>query len=105
MSQVDPNFKKALVEEADKSFKSSVLYLSPESAAKLNKVFENEARKHIEDYDSLPPYPAPKGKVWKTDSESKFVLVDDPDRFNEEGLRKVRRKPTNFTPRKKKRKK
>ena len=46
----------------------------------------------------------PKGEVYKTNGKSEFVLVDDPDAFNLDG-RKVRHKPTNITPPKKKRRK
>ena len=43
--------------------------------------------------------------VIKTDGNAKEFVVENPDRYNLEG-RKIRRKhPTNFTPKKKKRKK
>jgi hypothetical protein len=52
------------------------------------------------------PYEAPKGKVWKTNSDCEWVLVDDPDRFSEIGsFKKIKIKHTNITPKKKKRKK
>jgi hypothetical protein len=50
-------------------------------------------------------YEAPKGKVWKTDGNCEEVLVDDHDCFDWEGnKRKVRKKNTHLTPKKKKRK-
>ena len=52
------------------------------------------------------PYPAPNGKIWKTNGNSEYVLVDDPDSFDEYGnRRKIRKSRTNITPKKKKRKK
>jgi hypothetical protein len=50
------------------------------------------------------PYPAPKGKTWKTDGQSNWVLVDDPYYINNSGLKIKRRKRSNITPPKKKRK-
>lgn len=48
-------------------------------------------------------------KIFKTDSHSRYILVDNPDRYSSSGngsqLRKIRRKATNVTPKKKKRKK
>lgn len=51
------------------------------------------------------PYPAPKGKVWKTNSMSEWILVDDPMLYIE-GSVKFRRGQlgSKFTPKKKKRK-
>jgi hypothetical protein len=44
-------------------------------------------------------------KTTKTDGEGNVMIVDDPKYFNDEGLfHKHRKKPTNFTPKKKKRK-
>jgi hypothetical protein len=44
-------------------------------------------------------------KTVKTDGDGNLMVVDDPKYFNDEGqFHKVRRKPTNFTPKKKKRK-
>jgi len=45
-------------------------------------------------------------KITKTDGEGNLIVVDDPAYLNDEGnFHKVRKKPTNFTPKKKKRKK
>ena len=47
-----------------------------------------------------------KRKTTKTDGDGNLMVVDDPKYLNDEGkFHKVRRKPTNFTPKKKKRKK
>lgn len=46
---------------------------------------------------------APKGKIWKTNSNCEEILVDDPDYYNEGIKIKKRNKPTNITPKKKKR--
>lgn len=55
---------------------------------------------------SEPPYQAPRGKIWKTNGKSEWVLVDDPDCYDLEGnYRKKRAVKTNTTPKKKKRKK
>ncbi len=62
------------------------------------------AQEEIEMYKELEN-PAPKGKIWKSDGNGNEFLVDDPDFYNEEGRRvKLRKKPTNITPKKKKRK-
>lgn len=43
--------------------------------------------------------------IEKTDSDSNIILVVDPDRYGDEGhYRKIRRRITNFTPKKKRRK-
>jgi hypothetical protein len=55
--------------------------------------------------NSGPPYPAPKGKIWKTDGNCEFVLVDHPDSWIDGQKVKVKNRVTNFTPKKKKRKK
>ena len=45
-------------------------------------------------------------KTTKTDGDGNLMVVDDPKYLNDEGyFHKVRHKPTNFTPKKKKRKK
>jgi hypothetical protein len=45
-------------------------------------------------------------KTTKTDGDGNLMVVDDPKYLNDNGyFHKVRRKPTNFTPKKKKRKK
>lgn len=47
-----------------------------------------------------------KDKIWKSDGNGNEFLVDDPKVFDSEGNRnKYRHKPTNITPKKKKRKK
>jgi hypothetical protein len=47
-----------------------------------------------------------KRKIEKTDGNGNTFLVDDPDCYNEDGFFvKPRFKPTNITPKKKKRKK
>ena len=52
------------------------------------------------------PYEAPRGKIWKTNSFSEWILVDNPDDYDLEGNQINRRsKPTNITLKKKKRKK
>lgn len=44
--------------------------------------------------------------IEKTDSDSNIILVPDPNQYNEEGnFKKIRKRITNFTPKKKKRKK
>ena len=44
--------------------------------------------------------------IMKTDGEGNWIEVDNPDYYNQEGeFVKYRRKPTNITPKKKKRKK
>jgi len=44
--------------------------------------------------------------IEKSDGNGNTIMVENPDLFNDEGQRvKLRRKPTNFTPKKKKRKK
>jgi hypothetical protein len=48
----------------------------------------------------------PRGWTIKTDGNSNEIIVRDPLYYNEDGYkRKVRHKPTNITPKKKKRKK
>lgn len=48
-------------------------------------------------------------KIFKTDSYCRYILIDNPDRYSSEGngtrLKKLKRRPTNITPKKKKRKK
>lgn len=47
-------------------------------------------------------------KIFKTDGQCRYILIPNPDQYSSEGnltrLRKLRIKPTNFTPKKKKRK-
>jgi len=44
--------------------------------------------------------------IEKTNGKGETILVEDPQYLNdEEGFKKLRRKPTNYTPPKKKRKK
>jgi hypothetical protein len=62
--------------------------------------------KPIEDHQLTPEYLKSHRKTTKTDGEGNLMAVDDPAYLNDEGqFHKVRRKPTNFTPKKKKRKK
>ena len=43
--------------------------------------------------------------IEKTDSDSNIILVEDPDQYDDEGhFRKLRKKVTNFTSKKKRRK-
>ena len=47
-----------------------------------------------------------KRKIEKTDGKGNTILVDDPDWMDLDGnFKKLRRKPTNTTPKKKKRRK
>jgi hypothetical protein len=44
--------------------------------------------------------------IEKTDSDCNVILVEDPANYNDEGMfQKIRHKPTNITPKKKKRRK
>ncbi len=52
------------------------------------------------------PYEAPRGKTWKTNGICEWVLIDDPDCYDDYGnYKKNRSVRTNITPKKKKRKK
>ena len=66
---------------------------------------ENACRHKLWDYIESK-FKMPRGKIFKSGGDSALWLVDDPDRFNEEGKFKKKKKVvTNFTPKKKKRKK
>lgn len=69
------------------------------------KMVEKEI-KPVELHHLSPEYLKAHRKTTKTDGEGNLVIVDDPAYFNDEGqFHKVRRKPTNFTPKKKRKKK
>ena len=57
-------------------------------------------------HDVSPEWLKTHRKTTKTDGDGNIMIVDDPKYFDDDGLfHKVRRKPTNITPKKKKRKK
>lgn len=69
-----------------------------------SRYLENESFSITDPYKGFrPPHEAPVGKIWKTVGNGEWILVDE---YNHEGFkRKTRRKATNYTPPKKKRRK
>lgn len=61
-----------------------------------------ETERLLKEFDTnrLPP----RGRIYKTDGDGNRILVKDPDYYPEGKFKKVRRKSTNITPPKKKRK-
>lgn len=78
-----------------------------EDLKSLRAAVESETIKYIEYL--VKKFSIPAGKTFKTDGESNLVVIDDPNNIDMETgrrrRRKIRKRATNYTPPKKKRKK
>jgi hypothetical protein len=66
---------------------------------RVEKMIKWDQELYIREHVKIPP-----DKIFKTGGKSELILIDDPFSFNDEGQKNKRRRNTNFTPKKKKRK-